>query len=264
VVADSRSQTRIDAPETGDGWSPAAAVEPPIPPLLIRASAPDDAGPPMTTTLLLSLFLLILAFFIALVSMALPSDDRSVWVLRSVAEAFSPSAPPGADRRLPATVTGDALSGLPLSHRLHQLFATELDVAVIQSRQGGRRLVVSVPASAVFQDAAAAVSPTMLALLDDVVIVVGDRPAGVDVAIDVRLSSDGTGADASTLVRQRAGALGAAFTRRGIAPEALSVAIAPETLTVAVAPGTRDGVRMEFVIDQDRLPRTQAPREVPR
>ena len=252
MIADSRPQTRIDAPEPGDGLSPAVAVEPPVPPLPIRTSASDDPGAPMTTTLLLSLFLLILAFFIALVSMALPSDDRSVWVLRSVAEAFSPSAPPGADRRLPATVTGDALSGLPLSQRLHQLFATELDVAVIRSSQGGRRLVVSVPASAVFEPAREGLLPTARTLLDDVVIVVGDRPTGVAVAIDARLSIDARGGDTSTLARRRASALAAAFTRRGIAAD---------TLGVGVATGPPDGVRLDFVIDPERRARTNAPME---
>ncbi len=254
MLAEHRPQIRIDASKTDDGAA-AAAVEPPLPalpPVPMRLAAADDADTPMSTTLLLSLFLLILAFFIALVSMARPSDDKSIWVLRSVAETFAPTAPDGDTTRQPATVTGDALSVPSFAERLHRVFATELAVAVVRSRQGGRRLSVSVPASAVFEPGRAALLPTARTLLDDVVIVVGDRPAGVAVAIDARLTLEAPGGGTSTLARRRAAALAAAFTGRGIAAD---------TLSVGIAVGPADGVRLAFVIDPEPNRRTNAPME---
>lgn len=209
-------------------------------------AAVAEAGPrlrratPQSTTdgTMLSLALIILAFFIVLVALSHPGNERSAAIIESVVEAF---APDGTELRPPRAGRGEQMGAAATLDSLRQVLAADLDFAAPAVQRGGSVLSVTVRTGQLFVADTARLRPAAARLLDRVVVEAGTRPPGMDLNVDAELMTDGDGASRERAVA-RAAALGAAFARRGVSPA---------HLRAGVAPGPPGRLRLVFSLDTE-------------
>lgn len=172
---------------------------------------------------MLSLALIILAFFIVLVAMSHPGNERSAAVIESVASAFATDR---TELRPPRAGRGEQLGATATLDRLRRVLAADLDFAVPAVQRGGSVLSVTVPTNQLFVADTARLRPAAARLLDRVVVEAGTRPPGLDLNVEAELMTEGDGASREWAVA-RAAALGAAFARRGVSSAHLRAGVAP-------------------------------------
>ncbi|GEO81930.1 hypothetical protein [Pararhodospirillum oryzae] len=185
-------------------------------------------------SLFLSLYLVLLAFFIALVSLAPPESERIHAVVTSLTETFSGPGTIRPPDPYPSQSGRVVAPARQVTAEIGSLFQAEIPAAQVSEREGGTVLVATFTAEALFLPGTATLRPGREALFDRVIAALASPPAGQARAMDIALSTGGaTDAalpEAGSLERSRAVALARLAYRRGAPPDSLSVGLSPGPL----------------------------------
>jgi hypothetical protein len=165
---------------------------------------------------LLAIELLLLCFFVMLTSVSRFDLERAQPVMESVRKSFTYPLAAGDDRALAGA---DSL-GTPraVRERLAKLIPTALPLGDVEPLDGGRRLLVALPAGGFFQADAADVSPLGRQRLAHIAAIIDEAVAGLPFTLTVALDP------AAFTAAERAAALAAALAATGGRATALAVA----------------------------------------